>query len=116
LIHTEAWKSDFFKIHINLLCSTLNISYPILAAYPYRHDPYSEEGAYSANQVLHSHLPDYDHTAGMVNFRDTDSHTDRTRCLEEGSNPAVGEGTAVDHIQPADMADRFAAVVVVVVG
>jgi hypothetical protein len=72
--------------------------------------------AYSANLVSHSHLPDHDHTvADMVNFQDTDLHTDYTRCLKEGNKPAVAEGNAVDHIQPADMADILAAVVVVVV-
>lgn len=69
--------------------------------------------AYSANQVCHSPLPDRDHTPGTVNCRDTDLHTDYTRCSEGGSSPE--ECTAVDYIQPADMADRFAAVVAGVV-
>jgi len=51
----------------------------------------------------------------MVNFQDTDLHMGYTRCWEEDSIPAVAEGT-VDHTQPADMADTFAAVEVVVVG
>jgi hypothetical protein len=72
--------------------------------------------AYSANQASHLHLPDHDHIAAdKVNFQDTDLHTDYTRCLKEGNKPAVAEGNAVDHIQPADMADILAAVVVVVV-
>jgi len=115
LIHTEAWKFDSYEVQPKSLYSTLNTSYPILGAYPYRRYPYSEEVAYSANQVCHSHLPDCDHTPGTVNCRDTDLHTDYTRCSEGGSSPAVEEGTAVDHIQPADMADRFAAVVAGVV-
>jgi len=51
----------------------------------------------------------------MVNAQDTDLHTGYTRCWEEDSTPAVAEGT-VDHTQPADMADTFVAVEVVVVG
>jgi hypothetical protein len=46
----------------------------------------------------------------MVNSQDTGLHTDYTRCLEEDSTPALAEGTAVDHIQPADMADTLAVV------
>jgi hypothetical protein len=93
-----------------------NTSYPILVARPYPYYPYSEEVAYSANQVSRSHLPDHDHIAAdMVNSQDTDLHTDYTRCLEEDSTPALAEGTAADHIQPADMADTLDVVVEVVV-
>jgi hypothetical protein len=95
----------------------LNTSYPILAAHPYPCCPYSEEVAYSANQVFHSHLPDHDHdhtAADMVKSQDIDLHIDYTHCSEEDNTPALGEGIAADHIQPADMADTLAAVVVVV--
>jgi hypothetical protein len=95
--------------------SYLNTSYPILAARPYPYYPYSEEVAYFANQVSRSHLPDHDHIAAdMVNFQGTGLHTDYTRCLEEDSTPAAAGRTAADHIQPADMADTFVVVEVVV--
>ena len=61
-------------------------------------------------------LPVHDHTAAAdkVNVQDTDLHTDYTRCLEEDSTPAAAGRTAADHIQPADMADTFVVVEVVV--
>jgi hypothetical protein len=72
--------------------------------------------AYSANQVSRSHPPDHDRIAAdTVNSQDTGLHTDYTRCLEEDSTPAAAGRTAVDHTQPADMADTFVVVVEVVV-
>jgi hypothetical protein len=115
LIHMKD-RNSTTNVQIKLLNRNINTSYPIHGARPYPYYPYSEEVAYSANQVSLRHPPDHDHIAAdTVNSQDTGLHTDYTRCLEEDSTPALAEGTAVDHIQPADMADTLAVVEVVVV-
>ena len=100
-----------YKLNYRIL---LNTSYPILADCGYPAYPCSEGVACSANQVClpRLHVPGHI-AADMVNFQDTDLHMGYTRCWEEDSIPAVAEGT-VDHTQPADMADTFVAVEVVV--
>ena len=107
-------RNSTVNVQIKLLNPNLNTSYPILAARGCPYYPCSEEVACSANQVFLPRLHVLVHiVADMVNFQDTDLHTGYTRCWEEDSTPAVAEGT-VDHTQPADMADTFAAVEMVV--